>query len=131
VVQRLASTAAAPLTILSLPSVEAAFDALAAKRADAVASDDILLAGMIAAKAAPMKVVGDYLSFEPYAIMLARDDPPFLALVRASFARQAEAGQLRAGYRRWFMDTLPTGGSLDLPMGPELAEIYRALGQSD
>ncbi len=115
VLKRLAPTATPPLAVLTLPSVDAAFDALAAHHADAVASDDILLAGLIAAKHAPLRVVGDYLSFEPYAIMLPRDDPPFLALVRNSIARQAESGLLRSGYQRWFMDKLPTGGSLNLP----------------
>ncbi len=131
VVRRLAPIASPPIKVMALPSVEAAFDAVAAKRADAVASDDILLAGLIAAKHAPFRVVGDYLSFEPYAIMLPRDDPAFLQLVQASFARQASAGLLRSGCQRWFTEPLPTGGSLDLPMGPQLAEIYRALGQPD
>ena len=131
VMRRLAPSVVPPLTLVSLPSVDAAFEALAAGRVRAVASDDILLAGMIAAKGGRFAVVGDYLSFEPYAIMLPRDDPPFAALVRASFARQAEAGSLRAGYNRWFLGTLPAGGSLGLPMGPQLAEIFRALGQPD
>lgn len=131
VMKRLAPTVAPPLTIVSLPSVEAAFEALAAKKVQAVASDDILLAGMIAARGGQIAVVGDYLSFEPYAIMLPRDDPQFAALVRTSFARQAEAGLLRAGYNRWFLNKLPTGGSLHLPMGPQLSEIFRALGQPD
>lgn len=131
VLQRLAPAAQPPITVLERPSVDAAFEAVTARRADAVASDDILLAGMIAAKHVPLRVVGDYLSFEPYAIALPRDDARFLALVRASIARQAEAGLLRAGYQRWFLGTLPNGQSLNLPMGPQLAEIYRALGQPD
>lgn len=131
VLKRLAPTAKPPPEIVSLPSVEAAFDALAANRVQAVGSDDILLAGMVAAKGGRFNVVGDYLSFEPYAIMLPRADPQFAALVRDSFARQAEAGLLRSGYNRWFLGKLPTGGSLNLSMGPQLAEIYRALGQPD
>ena len=133
VMKRLAPTASPPLGVQSLPSVDAAFDAMAAGRDAAVASDDILLAGIIASRPGPsgFRIIGDYLSFEPYAIMLPKDDPAFLALVRASFARQAESGVLRAAYQRWFTATLPTGGNLALPMSPQLSEIFRVLGQPD
>jgi glutamate/aspartate transport system substrate-binding protein len=133
VLQRLANTIAPPLRIQSLPSVDAAFNAVAAGKADAVASDDILLAGAIATRPGNdrFRIIGDYLSFEPYAIMLAKDDQPFLALVRASFARQAEAGALRSLYQRWFTTPLPTGGNMALPMSAQLSELFRALGQPD
>lgn len=133
VLHRLAPQTAPPFTVTTLPSVAAAFDAVAGGQAAAVASDDILLAGAIASTPsnAGLVVVGDYLSFEPYAIMLPKDDPAFLDLVRASFARMAGTGTLRASYQRWFMDPLPTGGRLGLPMSAQLSEIYRALGQPD
>ncbi len=85
VLQRLAPSLSPPAGVETVPSVEAAFAALEAGRAAAVASDDILLAGLIAAKGLDARIVGDYLSFEPYAIMLRRDDPAFLDLVRQSF----------------------------------------------
>lgn len=133
VMKRLATQSTPPFIVMSAPSVNAAFELVTSGKAAAVASDDILLAGSIASQPAAqgLRVVGDYLSFEPYAIMLPKDDPAFLALVRASFARQAEAGMLRASYQRWFMDKLPTGGDLDLPMSAQLSEIFRALGQPD
>ena len=133
VLQHLAPQTTPPFTVTTMPSVADAVDAVIAGKATAVASDDILLAGAIASTPANagLRVVGDYLSFEPYAIMLPKDDPAFLALVRASFARQAENGLLRASYQRWFMDPLPTGGALQLPMSAQLSEIYRAMGQPD
>jgi glutamate/aspartate transport system substrate-binding protein len=133
VLQRLAGTITPPLLVQPMPSVDAAFDAAASGKAGAVASDDVLLAGIIASRPADarFRIVGDYLSFEPYAIMLAKDDPPFLALVRASFTRQAEAGTLRALYQRWFTEPLPTGGNMALPMSAQLSELFRALGQPD
>jgi len=75
--------------------------------------------------------VGDYLSYEPYAIALRRDDPAFADLVRDSFARMASEGTLNRLYARWLIDRLPNGETLNVPMSPHLAEIYRALGQSD
>lgn len=133
VLQRLAPQTTPPFLVTTMPSVASAVDAVIAGKAAAVASDDILLAGAIASTPANggLKVIGDFLSFEPYAIMLPKDDPTFLAMVRASFVRQAERGELRASYQRWFMDPLPTGGALDLPMSAQLSEIYRALGQPD
>ena len=66
--------------------------------------------------------MGDYLSYEPYAIGLPKDE---------AFERMAGEGYLKAAYGRWFTQKLPTGETLDLPMSPHLAEMYRALGQPD
>ena len=111
VMQRLASRTTPPIVLATAPDLGAAYDMLVSGKADAFASDDILLAGLIATKpdGKQFTVVGDYLSYEPYAIMLRRDDPDFAALVRASFERMASEGSLGQLYRRWFMDRLPTG----------------------
>ena len=105
----------------------------ASNQVAAFASDDILLAGMIAAAQGGdrLAVVGDYLSYEPYAIMFRRNDPDFAALVTASFQRMAREGSLRGAYNRWFTDKLPNGETLNLPMGAHLSEIYHALGEPD
>lgn len=133
VMRRLAPRATPPFTIRSERSVRAALDAVVAGEAQAAASDDILLAGLIATQRGTtrLRIVGEYLSYEPYAIMLPRDDPAFIDVVRASFVRQAGSGMLRTAYERWFTAELPGGGNLALPMGPELTEIFRALGQPD
>ncbi len=81
--------------------------------------------------AAKFGIVGDYLSFEPYAITLRRDDPAFADLVKDSFARMASEGTLERLYARWLVDRLPTGETLGIPMSPYLSEMYRALGQPD
>jgi glutamate/aspartate transport system substrate-binding protein len=106
---------------------------LAAGKADAFASDDILLAGFIATRPDGKRfgITGDYLSYEPYAIGFRRDDPAFAGLVRDSFARMATEGTLNRRYTRWLMDRLPTGERLNVPISPALAEMYRAMGQPD
>lgn len=43
----------------------------------------------------------------------------------------ARDGTLTAGYRRWFLDRLPDGEDLDLPMSAQLTEMYHVLGQPD
>ena len=76
-----------PITVTEVASLDAAYEMLAAGHADAFASDDILLSGMIATHpdGHRFRVIGDYLSFEPYAITIRRDDPAFADLVRDSF----------------------------------------------
>ena len=133
VVKRIASRATPPITIVEQPSVDEAFTRLEASSVDAIASDDILLSAFLATKpnSKAYGVVGDYLSFEPYAIMFRKNDPDFAAVVQASFQDMASSGVLAQGYRRWFLDRLPNGQTLNLPISAQLSEMYRALGQTD
>lgn len=132
-IRRLASRVTPPITVAEAPDLNAAYAMLVAGKADAFASDDILLYGFIATRPEGRRfaIVGDYLSFEPYAITLRRDDPAFADLVHSSFGRMAGEGRLSNLYGRWLVDRLPTGERLNLPMSPQLAEMYRALGQPD
>ena len=133
VMQRLASLVSPPITVVEAPNLDAAYTMLAAGQADAFASDDVLLYGFIATRPDGRRfgIVGDYLSYEPYAIMLRRDDASFADLVQSSFERMAKEGTLSRLYTRWLVDRLPTGERLNVPMSPHLAEMYRALGQPD
>ena len=133
VVRRLSVQATPPFTVTEVPDLSAAYAALAAGRAAAFASDDILLSGLLAMQpdSQRFRIVGDYLSYEPYAIALRRDDPAFSGLVRQSFERMAREGTLAALYNRWLTQPLPTGAALNLPMSPHLTEMYRALGSPD
>ena len=133
VIQRLADRVSPSITVTEAPGLDAAYAMLAAGKADAFASDDILLSGFIATRpdGRRFRVVGDYLSYEPYAIALRRDDADFADLVRSSFERMATEGRLNALYTQWLVDRLPTGETLSLPISPHLAEMYRALGQPD
>jgi glutamate/aspartate transport system substrate-binding protein len=133
VMRRLADRVTPPFTVAEAPSLDAAYAMLVASKADAFASDDILLYGLVATRPEGRRfgIVGDYLSFEPYAIALRRDDPAFADLVKSSFARMAGEGTLSRLYTRWLVDRLPTGETLNLPMSPQLAEMYRTLGQPD
>jgi glutamate/aspartate transport system substrate-binding protein len=133
VMHQLAKAVSPAIAIAELPGLDGAFEALVAGKAAALASDDILLAGLRATHPEGRRfgIVGDYLSYEPYAIAFRRDDPAFAALVRDSFRRMAEEGLLSQFYTRWLMSKLPNGDRLNVPMSPYLAEMYRALGQPD
>ena len=109
------------------------FATLAAGQADAFATDDVLLYGIIASEpsARGMKVVGDYLTYDPYGLVYRRDDPSFAAIVNSAFARMAADRRLTELYNKWFLRRLPTGETINLPMSPQLEEIFRMLGTPD
>ena len=132
VLQQLA-TRTPGFSVVVAPDVLSAVMLMAAGQADAVASDDILLAGLMATEPAARstRIVGDYLSFEPYAIAFRRDDPAFTDLIRDSFARMAQSGMLTAAYDRWFTGRLPDGTTMNLPISAHLAQMYRAMGSPD
>jgi ABC-type amino acid transport substrate-binding protein len=108
----------------------ASFAILAAGGADAFATDDALLYGLVATthSAADYHVVGEFLSYDPYGLMFRKGDPDFAAVVERAFARLAESRALVDLYNKWFLRRLPTGERLDLPMSPQLEEFFRVQG---
>jgi len=109
------------------------FGLLAAGKVDAFATDDILLYCLIARKHLERSylVAGDFLSYDPYAVMYRRDDPQLAEVVEATFRRLAESRELADVYVRWFERRLPDGELMKVPMSPQLREMFAALGLSD
>ena len=106
---------------------------LTSGKADAFATDDVLLYGFVATQhlGDGYHVIGDYLSYDPYGLMFRKDDGPFAALVERTFTRLAQTRQIVQLYNRWFQTKLPTGELIDLPMSPQLEEILRVQGVPD
>jgi glutamate/aspartate transport system substrate-binding protein len=121
------------INIVTAPDHAQSMELLAAGKADAFATDDVLLYGFIATSksASDMKVVGEYLSYDPYGLVYRRDDPGFAAVVERAFSRMANERRLAELYNKWFLRRLPTGETLNLPMSPQLDEIFRMLGQPE
>jgi len=109
------------------------FDILKEGNADAFATDDVLLYGLVATTKSGDRyhVVGEYLSYDPYGLMYRKDDPDFAAIVDRTFSRLAQSRELVQLYNKWFQQRLPTGETLDLPMSPQLEEIFRVEGVPD
>ncbi len=128
--RHLATTIARGATVLVAEDHAQALSMLAAGEADAFAADDILLTGYIAEKGlrGQYSVVGELLSYEPYGIMFARDDPSLAAAVDAAFRRLAASRELRWIYNKWFLRPLPSGIRLGLPMSAELQRSFEVLG---
>jgi glutamate/aspartate transport system substrate-binding protein len=106
------------------------FHILESGAADAWANDDILLYGMLAETRTGNKyhVVGDFLTYDPYALMFRKDDPEFAEVVDGAFGKLAGSREIVYIYNRWFMKRLPSGVRLALPMSPHLEEIFRVQG---
>lgn len=112
------------------PDHAASFAMVQAGKADAFATDDVLLYGLIATTHTGDKyhVVGDYLSYDPYGLMYRKGDSAFAELVDGTFTRLAQSRELVQLYNRWFQQRLPTGETMDLPISPQLEEIFRVQG---
>src|ERR1700754_2640717 len=77
------------LNIVASPDHEQSYQTLVDGKADAFATDDILLYGLIARHKAQAtyKVVGDYLSYDPYGIMFRKGEPQLTAVVERAFRK--------------------------------------------
>jgi glutamate/aspartate transport system substrate-binding protein len=102
---------------------------LEAGRADAFATDDVLLYGLLAQRGTQKEyqVVGEFLSYDPYGIMYRKGDAQLAEVVKRAFHDLAEDGEIERQYKRWFLQRLPGGRSLDLPMSPQLETLIRAM----
>ena len=120
-----------PMGIVVAPDHAQAFAQVADGVADAFATDDVLLYGLVAqtpGAARRLAVVGELLSYEPYAIMFRRDDPQLARLVTDAMRRLARDGEIDRQYRRWFLQKLPGSGErLGLPMSAQLEAIVQSL----
>ncbi len=75
-------------------------------RVDAYSSDHILLFGLISKSKNPddFVVVGDFLSFDPYAIMVPRNDSAFELVGKKALAEVFRSGEIYDIYGKWFDD---------------------------
>ena len=120
------------LNIVTAADHEQSYQMLADGKADAFATDDILLYGLIARHKAQdkFKVVGDYLSYDPYGIMFRKGEPQLTAVVERTFRKLATNHDLLPLYQKWFMARLPTGERLGVPISLQLEEAFKALDDS-
>ena len=120
------------LNIVTAPDHEQSYQMLADGKADAFATDDILLYGLIVRHKSQDKfrVTGDYLSYDPYGIMFRKGDPQLSAVVERAFRKLGSNHDLTPLYNKWFVSRLPTGERLNVPISPQLEEAFHALDDS-
>jgi glutamate/aspartate transport system substrate-binding protein len=120
------------LNIVASPDHEQSYQMLVDGKADAFATDDILLYGLIARHKAQgkFKVVGDYLSYDPYGIMFRKGEPQLTAVVERAFRKLGSNRDLIPLYNKWFVARLPTGEKLNVAISPQLEEAFKVLDDS-
>ena len=102
-------------------------------KADAFATDDILLYGLIARHKSQDKfrVTGDYLSYDPYGIMFRKGEPQLAAVVERTFRKLGTNHDLIPLYNKWFVSRLPTGEKLNVAISPQLEDAFKALDDTE
>jgi glutamate/aspartate transport system substrate-binding protein len=95
------------VTTAQIVPVREHIDGLAAVeqgKAEAFASDRTVLVGLLqqARNAAQLRVSNQYFSYEPYALMLRRDDPDFRLAVNRALARLYQSVLISQIYEKWF-----------------------------
>ena len=117
------------LNIVTASDHEQSYQTLVDGKADAFATDDILLYGLIARHKAQgtFKVTGEYLSYDPYGIMFRKGEPQLAAVVERTFRKLGSNRDLVPLYNKWFVARLPTGEKLGVSISPQLEEAFKVL----
>jgi len=120
------------LNIVTSPDHEQSYQMLVDGKADAFATDDILLYGLIARHKSQDKfrVTGDFLLYDPYGIMFQKGDPQLAAVVERAFRKLGSGHDLIPLYEKWFVRRLPTGERLNVAISPQLEEAFHAMDDS-
>lgn len=73
-------------------------------RVDVYATDHILLYGLMSKSKTPddFEVVGDFLSYDPYGLMVRRNDSAFELVGKAALAEVFRTGEIMEIYAKWF-----------------------------
>jgi ABC-type amino acid transport substrate-binding protein len=120
------------LNIITAGDHEQSYQMLVDGKADAFATDDILLYGLIVRHKSQDKfrVVGDYLSYDPYGIMFRKGEPQLSAVVDRAFRKLGSNHDLIPLYNKWFVARLPTGERMNVAISPQLEDAFRAMDDS-
>lgn len=111
------------LNILTAKDHAEGFLMVETDRAVGFVMDDILVAGLVANSRDPQaySISPEFLSVEPYAIMLPRGDDEFKELVNKAIGEIYASGEIAGIYGKWFESPIPPRGvTLALPMSAAL-----------
>ena len=92
-------------------------------RADAYASDDVLLYGLISKAKNPdqFHVTGRFLSFDPYGIMVPQNDSLYRRIGTVTLADLMRSGEAKKIYDKWFN---PGPTNINMPMSDTLKTAF-------
>lgn len=116
------------ITILEAPDHAKAVEMVEKGEADAFVMDDVLLYGLAAGRPNPsaLKVVGRFMTTEPLAIMLPKNDPEFKKLVDEEMRRLVNTREIYPIYEKWFAKPIPPNNTtLNLPVSYLLRDFWK------
>lgn len=116
------------IEIVEVPDHAKGVELVEKGEADGFVMDDVLLYGLRSERLQPdkLKVVGRFLTIEPLAIMLSKDDPEFKRLIDDEMKRLIISREAYAIYDKWFMQPIPPKNvSLNMPMNYLLKDFWK------
>ena len=98
--------------------------ALTSGRVDAYATDDVLLYGLISKSKNPdqFQVTGRFLSYDPYGLMVPRDDSTYRRIGTVLLADMMRSGEMLVIYNRWFN---PGPTDINMPISNALNMAFK------
>ena len=116
------------LTIVEAPDHARALEMVEKGEADAFLMDDVLLFGLAANRPDPkaLKVVGRFLTTEPLAIMLPKNDVAFKKVGDEEMRRLITSRDIYDIYDKWFLRPIPPKGTaLNMPVSYLLRDFWK------
>lgn len=116
------------ITIVEAPDHARAVEMVEKGEAEAFVMDDVLLYGLAANRPNPLalKIVGKFLTTEPLAIMLPKDDREFKKLVDDEMRGLIQGREIYAIYDKWFTKPAPPSRSnLNMPVSYLLRDFWK------
>ncbi len=120
------------MTLIEAPGHEDSYQLLVSGAVDAFATDEVLLYGLLAQHKSQdkFKVVGEFLSYEPYGIMFRRNQRVLSDAVTRALRNMVIARDIGPTYAKWFTSRLPNGERFNIPMSPQLEQSFTVLGST-
>lgn len=125
-IKRIAEQKGLNIKYLMVKDHPQAWLALETDRVDAYATDHSLLAGLITSSKDPSKyeIVGRFLSYDPYSIMVRRDDSAMRLVGNSVLADLMRSGEILKIYDKWFTMKIPGKPAVELPLSPTLKVAF-------
>jgi ABC-type amino acid transport substrate-binding protein len=116
------------ITITEAPDHAKGVEMVEKGEVDAFLMDDVLLYGLAAGRPDPkaLKVVGRFMTTEPLAIALPKNDPGFKHLVDDEMRRLINSREIYPIYDKWFKSPIPPNQTaLQLPVSYLLRDFWK------
>ena len=116
------------ISIVEAPDHAKAIEMVEKGEVEGFVMDDVLLYGLAANRPNPkaLKVVGKFLTTEPLAIMMSKNEPEFKKMVDTEMRRMITSSEIYAIYDKWFAKPIPPKNtSLGLPVSYLLKDFWK------